>query len=102
MISNQSNLSSRTERSVVKDLVDILVGVFEILRFALNDNNGLDLNRSVSACQRALPKHLFRFDNAKEGNSPDMPFMWNYAEFIRHKRIKGNPYGLPLLSMYYV
>ena len=37
MISNQSNLSSRTERSVVKDLVDILVGVFEILRFALND-----------------------------------------------------------------
>ena len=61
MISNQSNLSSRTERSVVKDLMDILVGVFEILRFALNDNNVLDLNRSVSACQRAPPKAFVFF-----------------------------------------
>ena len=36
-------LSSRTERSAVKDLVYILVGVFETLRFALSDNNVLDL-----------------------------------------------------------
>ena len=43
MVNNQSNLSSRTERSVVKDLGYIHANVFETLRFALSDNNVLDL-----------------------------------------------------------
>ena len=36
-----NKLSFRTERSVVKNLVYIHVYVTEILRFALNDKNGL-------------------------------------------------------------
>ena len=66
MISNQSNLSSRTERSVVKDLVDILVGVFETLRFALSDKFKKDLLRKVvSSIQRAPSKALISFRQCK-------------------------------------
>ena len=79
LVKGDLELSSRTERSVVKDLGYIHVNVFETLRFALSDNNILDLSWSVSSSQRALSKYLFRFDNAKEGNSQDTPFMWNYA-----------------------
>ena len=45
-----------------------------------NSFTPLSQKKAVSSCQRALPKHLFRFDNAKEGNSPDTPFMWNYVK----------------------
>ena len=69
-------LSSRTERSVVKDLVDILVGVFEILRFALtscwglcpkNDKFKKDLLRSLyHQVKEHHRKGLFRSGDAKD------------------------------------
>ena len=43
LVKGDLELSSRTERSVVKDLVYIHLNAFETLRFALSDNNVLDL-----------------------------------------------------------
>ena len=73
-------LSSRTERSAVKDLGEHSRSAAlctEILRFALNDKRG-SLYQHVKEHHR---KGLFRFDDAKEERILNMPFMPNYAKF---------------------